>query len=248
MKITLLDDDKLAQEVDEILEISRWNNLFKMAVIAAIIMAIMIPVQVLVFLVYPPPSSVEGFFRLFNENAFVGLLEYDFLMIFDMLLITFIYLALYFLLKNINESMITVALVLGLLGIASFFASNTSLEMLSLSKQFAAATTSEQRMILRAAGLALIETYNGTSFTIYYSLSAISLLVFSFAMLKNKIFTKANAYAGLITGLFMVIPPIAIIGKVGLFSSLIALLPLEIWLILFAKNLKKLNRKAFRAY
>jgi hypothetical protein len=245
MKITLLDDDKLAQEVGEILEISRWNNLFKMAVIAAITMAIMIPIQVLVFFAYPPPSSVEGFFRLFNENAFVGLLEYDFLMIFDMLLIIFIYLALYFLLKNVDEAIITVALVLGFLGIASFFSSNTSMEMLSLSKQFAAATTAEQRIILRAAGLALIETYNGTSFTIYYSLSTISLLVFSFAMLKSKIFTKANAYSGLLAGLFMLIPPIAVLGKIGLFSSLIALLPLEIWLILLAKNLKKLNRKAY---
>lgn len=247
MKITLLDDEKLAQEVDEILEISRWNNLFKMAVIASIIMAIMIPIQVLVFFIYPPPSSAEGFFRLFNENAFLGLLAYDFLIIFDMLLITFIYLALYFLLKNVNESIITVALVLGFLGIASFFSSNTSIEMLSLSKQFAVATTAEQRIITRAAGLALIETYNGTSFTIYYSLSTISLLVFSFAMLKNKIFTKANAYVGLLAGLFMLIPPIAVLGKIGLFSSLIALLPLEIWLILFAKNLKKLNRKAYRS-
>ena len=246
MKITTLEEEKLAQEVDEILEVSRWNNLFKMAIIAAMIMAVMIPIQLVFFLVYPVPSSVEGFFRLFNENAFFGLLAHDFLLILDMLLMTFIYLALYFLLKNVNESVITIALVLGFMGIASFFASNTSIEMWSLSKQFAAATTPEQRIILRAAGAALRENYNGTSFTIYYSLSTITLLVFSFAMLKNRIFTKANAYAGLIAGLFMLLPPIAALGKIGLFSSLIALLPLEIWLILFAKNLKKLNRKVFR--
>ena len=135
----------------------------------------------------------------------------------------------------------TIGLALGLVGTAAFFASNTSLEMVSLSNQYVVATTNEQKAILLAAGQAVFEIYNGTAFAIYYMLSAIALLLFTYAMFQSNIFSKANAYVGLLAGIFMLVPPIRALGKIGVGFSILSLLPWTVWLILFAKRLLQLG-------
>jgi hypothetical protein len=81
--------------------------------------------------------------------------------------------------------------------------------MLSLSTQYAAATTEAQKSMLLGAGQALLAIYNGTAFNVYYILSAITLIIFSLVMLQSKIFSKLTAYLGLLSGLLMLIPSTA---------------------------------------
>jgi hypothetical protein len=52
----------------------------------------------------------------------------------------------------------TIALALGLLGVAAYFASTAAFEILSLSNQYAAATTAAQKSTLLAAGQVLLVT------------------------------------------------------------------------------------------
>lgn len=92
----------------------------------------------------------------------------------------------------------TIALALGLIGIATFFSSKPSIEMLSLSTQYAAATTEVQKTILLGAGQALLAIYSGTAFDVYYILNAITLIIISLVMLQSNIFSKLTAYLGLL--------------------------------------------------
>jgi len=86
-----------------------------------------------------------------------------------------------------------IALILGLVATAVYFASNTAFEMLSLSNQYAAATTDAQRSIVMAAGQAMLAIYQGTAFDVSYVLSAVALLIISVIMLRSNVFSKVTA-------------------------------------------------------
>src|SRR5690349_18025524 len=111
----------------------QWKSLYKIGGMAALIMLALIPVQIIVYIVHPPPSTVIDFFLLFQKSWLIGLLSLDVLYIVNNVLLSLIYLALYISLKRSNESLMIIALVLGLIGIAAYFPSNTAFEMLNLS-------------------------------------------------------------------------------------------------------------------
>jgi predicted tellurium resistance membrane protein TerC len=96
----------------------------------------MIPIQVLVFAISFPPETVEGWFQLYHENWLLGLIHMDLLFAIDNVIIVIMYLSFYITLRQRNRSLMTIAIVLGLLRIASYFSSNTAFEMLSVSKQY----------------------------------------------------------------------------------------------------------------
>ena len=71
-------------------------------------------------------------------------------------LVGLIFLALYAALHRTGKSASLVATATGLIGIAVYLASNQAFAMLSLSGEYAAATTEAQRSIFLAAGEALL--------------------------------------------------------------------------------------------
>ena len=56
-----------------------WKPLYKVGVVAALMMVVFIPIQILIFLVWPPPGTVFGYFMLFQRNWLLGLLSLDLL-------------------------------------------------------------------------------------------------------------------------------------------------------------------------
>ena len=54
---------------------SRWKGLYKVGGAAALIVAVLFPIEIIVFTVYPPPSTVIGYFTLFQSNRLIGLLD-----------------------------------------------------------------------------------------------------------------------------------------------------------------------------
>lgn len=225
----------------------RWTGLFKAGGAAALIMLVLMITQIVVFAVWPPPTTADGFYELFDKSWILGLLSLDFLYIVDSILLVLIYLAIYASLKHIDESSMIIALVLGLTGIAAYFASNTAFEMLSLSSQYAAALSDTQRATLLITGQAMLETYKGTAFNIYYVLNTIVLFIFSYVMLRCSIFSKTTAYLGLLAGILMIVPSTA--GVLGLYFSLASLVPWAFWLVLAGRRLLQLgfrNKGAFQ--
>ena len=129
------------------------------------------------------------------------------------------------------------AVFLGVIGICAYFASNRAYEFLNLSSQYYLAETISQKTILISAGQALLLSWQGTSFLIYYILNGIALILISWVMLKNPIFGKATAVIGLIAGVLMIIP--STFGTIGIIFSLASLIPWYIFSILISKQFLK---------
>lgn len=160
---------------------SRWKRLYKVGGAAALVIVALIPIQMAIFVAFPPPDTVAGYFGLFQDSWLLGLLSLDLLYLLSNILLS----VLYPVLRRTSESFMAIALMLGVLGIAAYTASHTAFEMLSLSNQYAAATTEAQRAILLGAGQAMLAIYKGTAFDVYNALSAAALLVIAGVMLRS---------------------------------------------------------------
>lgn len=206
-------------------------------------MAALILVQVTVYVAWPPPAfdgPVLPWFELLQDNRLLGLLNLDLLYLVDSALLAVMYLALYVALRRTMESAMLVGTVLGLVGVAAYYASNTAFEMLYLSNQYAAATTGAERAAFLAAGEAALAAYRGTAFDVYYVLNDITLLVIAVAMLRSRIFSRATAYAGLAAGVLMTVP--SSVGTLGTYMALASLLPWTVFSVLVARRLFRLGR------
>jgi hypothetical protein len=142
--------------------------------VAALITALLIPVQLAVFMAYPFPETVTGWFELLQDNPLAGLVDLDLLLVVDNVLLVVIALALYVALRPTSPSVTTMAAGLWLLAIAMFIAANPAVEMLALSDQFAAATSEAQRSAAMAAGQALLVGWEGTAFQVGYVLGQLA--------------------------------------------------------------------------
>ena len=223
----------------------RWNWLYKIAAAAALISALLIPIQILVFIIWPPPlqGSAADWFALFQKNQLVGLVDLDLLLVVDNVLLIPIFLALYILLRRTSESTMVVATALGFTGIMMYIASNPAVEMLSLSEKYAAAITDADRMILLAAGQALVAGWQGTAFQVAYLLGSIAGIAVGFVMLQSSDFSKVTAYMIIlanVVGFGLYIP------VVGVYISVFSVLFLEIWYILLGQKLVVLGQSGGR--
>lgn len=219
---------------------SRWNWLYKVAGVAALISLVIIPIQVIIFIVSPPPSTAIGWFSLFQNNKLQGLLTFELLIVVSNALAIPMYLAFYVALRRGNESFMAIATVIGLVGIVAFFVARPAFEMLYLSDQYAAATTDTQRSMFLAAGEVMIATFKGTASHLGYVFAALAPLIISVVMLRSNIFSKATAYMGILAN---VIALCLYVPKIGIIFGIISVCPfLMIWEILIARRFFQLGR------
>lgn len=199
-----------------------WKPLHRVTWWCAVIMLALIPVQVVIYMISPPPESVAGFLELFQVNWLLGLLSLDLLYLLNNTLIIFIYLSLSIMLWTTAHKRSLVALVLGLIGITLYYTTNPCFEFWSLSNHYFAATA-ETKSIYLAAGEGLFVGYSGTAFNVYYILNAIVLFLYAWALLDNPKYKKSLGYLGLASAILMSIPSSA--GMIGLLFSLLSLIP-----------------------
>ncbi len=221
-------------------EESRWKNLYRVGGVAALTVVGIMVVQILIFVIWPPPETVEGFIDLMQDHPFLGLLSMDLLYILNNTILVLIYLALFFALRRSSETAVLIAMLLGVLGVAAYYASNTGFEMLSLSRQYVLAASEAERTALLGAGQALLAIYKGTAFDIYYVLNAAALLIFAVVMLRSKVFSKATGWVGLAAGVLMTIPSTA--GTLGLIFSLASLVPWAVFSVMIARRFFQMGR------
>jgi hypothetical protein len=200
------------------------------------------PLQAAVFILSPPPSTVEGFFALFQENPLLGLLDLDILLTLDYLVMVPFYLALYVVVRGVAPAWGLLALVVGLFSLVLFVVSReATFSMWMLSDQYAAATSATDKAALLAAGRAVLTLYNGGTFATSYILGALSTLIFSAMMIRHHIFGRLPGLVGVLTGLTMLVPANA--GPVGLTIAMVSLLPTAAWLILLVPHLVRVTRE-----
>jgi len=212
-----------------------WRPLYLIAGASAMLSVALIAVAVGVYIFWPPPGDVNGWFTLFRQNALLGLLDLDLVMVVSAALLIPLYLALYTALRRISQSLALVALALGLVGSALMISANPAFSMLSLSDGYATAATDAQRAMYLAAGQAALTNWTGTAFNVAYLFAGLTALIFSLLMLRSDLFSKVTAFAGIALGVLAIVPATA--GTIGLWVSLVSLVPTVLWLALTAQQL-----------
>lgn len=212
--------------------------LYRVAQFLALAMLLIIPLQIAIYIISPPPDTVKGFFELYQQNPFLGLLSLDFLYLFNNMIIVIVYLAIFVLLFQEKPVVVLLAFILGIIGVACYYPSNPAFEMLTLSHQYFQALP-QQQLIYLAAGEAVMAGYTGTSFDVYYVLSTICLLLFAYAIFKSPKFKKSVGLWGLVSGFFMIIPSSA--GMVGMIFSFLSLIPWVVFIVLLMSKFKYLS-------
>ena len=178
-----------------------YAGLFRVGGVAALVVAFLTVIEVILFTLYPQPSTVSGWFELFQDSPILGLFDFWGLEVLMYVMFALVFLALYVLLRQVNKSGMAIALTLALLGIAIFFATNNPFSMLSLSNKYAAATTDANRSALLAAGEALLANTNQRvigGFNIGFLLVSVAGLIVSSVMLRATSFRRLTAYAGIL--------------------------------------------------
>jgi hypothetical protein len=229
MQVEVLEEVSPPVSVD-----AQWRPLFMLGAGAAVFVVIMIPLQAFVFLLSPPPETALEYFDLFQRNPLLGLLDLDLLLTIDYLAMIPFYLALFVIIRRASATSALVALVVGLFSVVLFLISReATFSMWLLSSQYASATTAAQEAALVASGQTLLTLYDGGTFGLSYLLGALSTLIFSVAMVRNRVFGLLPGIVGIITGVTMLVP--ANLGQIGLIIAMLSLIPTALWLILLSR-------------
>jgi hypothetical protein len=217
----------------------RWRWLYRAGGAAALFGVAIIPIQLLVFVVWGQPDTAIGWFALFENNPLHGLLAFELLFVVNATFGIATTLALYVALRRVSESLMAIALALGLVEAVALIVARPAFEMLYLSEQHAAATTDAQRDLFLAAGETVLATFHGTAFHISYNLFSVYLLMVSIVMLRSQIFGRVTASAGILAAILnwgLYVPGI------GILLSVLSVVPLAIWNVLIASRLFRLGR------
>ena len=178
-----------------------FSSLYKLGGVAAWMVAALTLGEILFFVFFPPPETIRDWFDLFQSNPLIGLLDFWGLEIPMYLMFILVFLALYVQLRNTNPGLMAIALACALLGVAIFLSTNNPVSMLTLSSQYASATTDSQQSELLAAGQVILANTNQRAvggFNIALLLVSIGGLITSAVMLQNHFFSRSTAYIGML--------------------------------------------------
>jgi hypothetical protein len=239
---------ELKQVIDAGTAESGWKGLYKLGGITALIVVAAPLAEVLIgFLpgmarLTQRTVTVIDWFTLFQTHWFLGLRNLGLLNIIGAALLAPTFLAIYSALRRDNEACGAFGAILFFVGVAVYLASNRAFAMLSLSGQYASATTDAQRSLLIAAGQAMLaegQTRAGIPLIEFAG------LVISIVMLRGKVFSKATAYAGILgNALLMVFEAILAFLPAFLNVGLIIAggggLAIMIWYLLVGRRLLQL--------
>jgi len=226
-------------------ENSHWKDLYNIAGGAVLIMVLFIPIQIVIYMLWPTPETALESFMLFQENKIVALLSQELTYIITNALAIPLYLAFYVALRRVHPSLMAIATAAGLIAVVVVLTARPAFDLLFLSDQYAAATTDAQRAMLLAAGQAKIALNFGTAQNVHYVLGALALLIISFIMLRSDVFSKTTAYLGILANVLafgLYVP------NIGIYLSILSVFPfLTVWMLLCARTFFQLGRRHSKA-
>ena len=219
---------------------ARYQGLYRAAGLGALLTAVLIPLQVVAFIVWPlPEGGALDWFAIFRENPLRGLVSYDLLILLEEALLIPTVLALYLLLHRQSASLMLVTAGFWFVSIALFIGANTGFEMLTLATRHAEAATEAERAAYLATGEGMLAAYmgNGTSFVVGYVLASVAGILVGVAMLRAPVFHRSAAYAAIIAnvlgfGLFL--------PAIGILLSLVSVVILCFWAAVIGWRLVRL--------
>lgn len=231
---------------------SHWQNIYYLGGTAALVVVLTALTEILVTALpdgYATALTVTHWFMLLHNNPLMGLRNLGLLnIVMNAFGIPLVF-ALYWVHRKNNPSLAALALILSMIGIAVFYATNRAFPMLDLSAQYTAATSASERTMLEAAGQAMLavgQSHTPGTFLAFF-FSEIAGILMAAVMLRGKLFNRAAAFAGLIGYSFLLIfevlssfvpstqPAILILAMIGGFSNIA-------WYILVALRFFQIGR------
>jgi len=228
---------------------SKWKNLYKAGGAGALIVGTLLLVEMIAYIATSAPSLADaaGWFSLFHNNRFIGLVDFGILELYALVLFVPIFLALYAVLRRASESYMTIAAILAIIGIAVNFATSKLFSLLTLSDLYAAATTEAVKSQFLAAGQATLAVgaLGGIGGSVEGGIPlAMSGLIISIIMLRSNILGRTVGYVGILangTGLVMYFNAALAPAMSGSPFFGVFFLFSVIWFILIGRKLLQLN-------
>jgi Domain of unknown function (DUF4386) len=223
-----------------------WRGLYKLGAMTALILIVLPPAEIIVSLLpgaeraLASTVTVVDWFSLFHDNWFLGLRSLGLLNLVGAALLVPTILAVYSALRRSNEAFGALGAILLFMGIAVYIASSRAFPMLSLSRQYAAATTDAQRSLLIAAGQAMLAEGQSRSGVLLIEFAC---LLISIVMLRGRVFSKATACAGMLGNALLMVVEIAFIPVSSSPAIVVAAcggLSIMTWYLLVARRLFRL--------
>jgi hypothetical protein len=228
---------------------SAYTRLYKLGGAAALSAAILTLGEVVWLVFFPQPGTMNDWFALFQTNRFIGLLDFWGLELPMYAMLALVFLSFYFLQRKANESLMAIALTFALLGIGIFFATNNPFTMLSLSDQYAAATTDAQRSTFLAAGQAALANTGQRAvggFNMGLFLVSVAGLIVSAIMRQGNSFSRITAWVGILANALSLADYLRQALSSSVTIALLVILPnalfLVIWFVLVGRRLCQLGR------
>jgi hypothetical protein len=190
---------------------SRWRSFYKFAALAGLLIVVVGLVDTVISMLGGEAHanntvSVVDWFALFQTSRLAALGNLGLFNILTLSLGIPLYLALFNLHKQTHPSFGALAVFLFVMGTGIYISSNTVFSLLALSDQYAMASE-VQKPLLEAAGRALLakgaDLTPGTFMGFFFT--QIAAMMMAFVLLGGGIFSKVNAWLGIIGFGFMVV-------------------------------------------
>jgi Domain of unknown function (DUF4386) len=229
---------------------SGWKGLCKLGATTVFIASLIPPAEIAIN--YQPgvadlsqrTVTVLDWFALFQNHWFIGLRNLGLLNIFGAVLLAPTIFAIYTALRRDDEACVTFGTILFFVGMAVYLANSRAFPMLSLSSQYAAATTDAQRSLFLAAGQAMLSEGQARA---GIPLIEFACLAISAVMLRGNVFGKWTAYAGIIGNMLLLGVEVIIaieqrLPGVGMVIAASGGLLIMTWDVLVGRRLLQLGR------
>jgi hypothetical protein len=204
---------EVKQVMDDGTAESGWKSLYKIGGTTALISVVVVLAEIAITFLPGVASAsqrsvtVIDWFTLLQHNWFLGLRNLGLLNLIGAALLTPTFLAIYSALRRDNEAYGAFGTILFFLGMAVYLAGSRAFSMLSLSGQYASATTDAQRSLLIAAGQTMLAEGQSRA---GIPLIEFAILVISVVMLRGRVFGKATAYAGILGNVLLMVVEIVL--------------------------------------
>jgi hypothetical protein len=218
------------------------KNIFRFGSIAAIMSALSIAFAIVAYFIWPykgNTSSIEDIFSVLQTDRIGGLIALDVSMLIIGPITIVMFLAIFSVVRRVDEPIALLALILNLMAIALVIVCRPLVELVMLSDQFALATDANEKSRILAAGEVLRTQLDGTAWAVQTAFLMIAGLINNTLMLRTVYFKKRTAWTGIVIsaiGLPFFLPEI---GLVFLFLNTIGSIP---WCIFVASDLFKISR------
>ena len=196
------------------------------------------------------PQTAADRFIQFHDNQSLGLYNLDFINIIVQIVFVPAWFALYGAHRQYSKPYALLALIVFLFGSILLVSDNTALSMLELSNKFYSAPNEEQKAIYTAAGEALLAmgAHGSKGIFLGFLIPNIGGLMMSVVMLNGRIFSKVNAWTGILGNFLMILYILSVtfipgVDKMATAFAMPGGLLLMAWILMFTLKLFRLARK-----